>query len=329
MHIMTRTSEIFLGAVLGVATLVGGLAHSQPFPTKTIRLIIPFGPGTGTDTIGRVLAAKLTDELGQSVVVDNRPGASGAIGAELATRATPDGYTLVLSSNGTLAAYPALTSTANYRADVDFTPVALFTRTSMLLITANLPGNPKSVADLVNRMKTSKVTFASNGAGTMGHLGTELFLRKAGLSGTHIPYKGSGQSYTDILRGEVLFMTDTPAAALPLVRAGRLRPLAVTGSARLQSLPDVPTFEESGINDLKQFYTWWGVFGPKNMPSSVVRILSDKIDAAVASPDLKARLQSMDLEGFHVPREKSAEYMRGEVRFWQEFAAQSGIKLDP
>ena len=194
MHIMTRTSEIFLCAVLGVATLVGGLAHSQPFPTKTIRLIIPFGPGTGTDTIGRVLAAKLTDELGQSVVVDNRPGASGAIGAELATRATPDGYTLVLSSNGTLAAYPALTSTANYRADVDFTPVALFTRTSMLLITANLPGNPKSVADLVNRMKTSKVTFASNGAGTMGHLGTELFLLKAGLSGTHIPYKGSGRS---------------------------------------------------------------------------------------------------------------------------------------
>lgn len=315
--------------MLSVALFVSGLAHAQAFPSKPIRFIIPFGPGTGSDTIGRVLSAKLTDQLGQSVVIDNRPGASGAIGTELTARATPDGYTLVMGTNATMVTYPALNTTVNYRADVDFTPVSFFTRTSMMLITANVPANPKSVADLVSRMKTSKVIYASNGAGTIGHLNTEIFLRKAGVSGTHIPYKGSGQSHTDIIRGEVLFMTDTPAAALPFVRAGRLRPLAVTGSARLASLPDVPTFEESGISDLKQLYAWWGVFGPKNLPQAVARKLGDEVNAAVASPDLKTRLQSLELENFQLPHDKLAGYLRDEVRFWQQFIKQSGIKLDP
>ena len=319
--------KIFMG--LSVAALSGGLALAQSFPTKPIRFIIPFGPGTGSDTIGRVLAAKLTDQLGQSVIIDNRTGASGAIGTELTARATPDGYTLVMGTNATMVTYPALTTTVNYRADVDFTPVSFFTRTAMMLITANVPANPKSVSDLVGRMKTSKVTYGSNGAGTIGHLNTEIFLRKVGVSGTHVAYKGSGQSHIDIIRGEVLFMTDTPAAALPSVRAGRLRALAVTGTTRLASLADVPTFEESGISDLKQLYAWWGVFGPKNLPSAVARKLGDEVNAAVASPDLKARLQSLELENFQLPREKLADFLRDEVRFWQQFIKQSGIKLDP
>ena len=132
----------------------------------------------------------------------------------------------------------------------------------MMLVTANLPANPKSVADLVSRLKTSKVSYASVGAGTMGQLTTEIFLREAKVSGAHVAYKGSSQAYTDIFRGEVLFMSDTPAAALPFVRAGRLRALAVTGTGRLASLADVPTFEEAGISDLKQLYTWWGIFSP-------------------------------------------------------------------
>lgn len=316
-----------VGAVVFV--LANGALYAQAFPTKPIRFIIPFGPGTGSDTIGRVLAAKLTDQLGQSVVIDNRTGASGAIGTEMTARATPDGYTLVMGTNATMITYPALTTTVNYRADRDFTPVSFFARTSMMLITANTPTNPKSAADIVSRMKAGKATYGSNGAGTIGHLTTEIFLRKAGVAGTHVAYKGSGQSHTDLIRGELLFMTDTPAAALPMVRAGRIRPLAVTGSERLASLPEVPTFEESGIGDLKLLYAWWGVFGPNGLPPAVARKLGDEVNTAVAAPEVKNRLQSLELESFNMPREKLASYLRDEAQFWRQFIKQSGIKLDP
>jgi len=324
---MRRAITAFLSINLCLISLAASHAQAQAYPTKPIRLIIPFGPGTGTDTIGRLLAAKLSDQLGQSVVVDNRPGASGSIGAELAARSSPDGYTLVLSSNGTLVAYPELTKGVGYRVDTDFTPLGIFTRTSMMLFTANSPATPKSVSELISRMKTSQVNYASVGAGTMGHLGSELFLRAAGVTGTHIAYKGSGPAHADILRGEVVFMTDTPAAALPFVRAGRLRPLAVTGSSRLASLPDVPTFDEAGIGSLKQFYTWWGVFGPKGIAAPVANKVTDAVYAAAAS-DLKGRLDALDLETFAGPREKIPGFLREELKFWQEFVQQSGIKLE-
>jgi len=318
-----------LCAAITFGPLGTGLAHAQPFPNKPIRLVVPFGTGTGTDAIARVVAAKLSERLGQSVVVDNKPGASGALGADLVTRAPADGYTLLLSSNGTLAAYPELTKTVKYRVERDFTPLAIFTRTPMILITANQPGTPKSVAELLGRLKTSKGSFASNGVGTMGHLATEAFLRAAKQSGgVHVPYKGGGQSYTDLLRGEVLFMSDTPAAAIPFLKSGQMRALAVTGAARLPTLPDVRTFEEQGVSGLGLLYTWWGIFGPPNMPPEIASALGEQMRLAVATQDMKSRLGAMELDTFEIAPGELAGFLRNEVKFWQTFVQQSGITVD-
>jgi tripartite-type tricarboxylate transporter receptor subunit TctC len=312
------------------AALASSICYAaDPYPSRPVRMIVPFGPGTGSDVLGRVLAQKLTEELGQSVVVDNRTGASGAIGTQIVADANPDGYTVTLATNATLVTYPLLTpATTKYRADRDFTPVSFLARTSMVLITANQPANPKSVQELISTLKSKRVSFASNGAGTIGHLVTEAFLLNVHAKATHIPYKGSGQSHTDVLRGEVLFMTDTPAAAMGNIRAGRFRALAVTGDSRIETLPDVPTFEELGIKNMK-LYAWWGIFGPAHMPGAVTKKLDAELRKAMESPDFRARLKSLDLQEFSLPLAQYASFIEGELRYWRTFLEQTGIHIGP
>ena len=310
-------------------TLAQTALYAEDFPSRPIRMIVPFGPGTGSDVLGRVLAQKLSQQLKQSVVIDNRPGASGAMGTDLVAHANPDGYTLTLATNATMVTFPLLSpQNVAYRADRDFTPVSYFARTSMLLLTANLPANPKSISELITMIKAKQIPFASNGAGTVGHLVTEAFLLNLNAKATHIAYKGSGQSHTDVLRGEVVFMTDTPAAAMANVRSGRFRPLAVTGDARIEELPDVPTFEESGIKDMN-LYAWWGIFGPPSMPAKVTRKLDSEVRVAMQSPDFKARLRSLELQEFVMPPEKYAVFIKGELAYWRSFLQRTGIRLDP
>jgi len=302
---------------------------AEDYPNRPIRMIVPFGPGTGSDVLGRVLAQKLSEQLGQSVVIDNRPGARGAMGTDLVSHATADGYTLTLATNATLVTYPLLSpQTVTYRADKDFTPVSYFARTSMLLLTANLPPNPKTITELIAMIKAKPVSFASNGAGTIGHLVTEAFLLNLHAKATHIPYKGSGQSHIDVLRGEVGFMTDTPAAAMANIRTGRFRPLAITGDARIDTLPDVPTFEESGIKGMNM-YAWWGIFGPPMMPRPVIRRVDAEVRAAMKAPDFKARLRSLELQEFLMPPDKYAAFIEAELQYWQGFIQQTGIRLEP
>ena len=302
---------------------------AEDYPNRPIRMIVPFGPGTGSDVLGRVLAQKLSEQLGQLVVIDNRPGASGAMGTDLVSHATADGYTLTLATNATLVTYPLLSpQTVTYRADKDFTPVSYFARTSMLLLTANLPSNPKTITELIAMIKAKPVSFASNGAGTIGHLVTEAFLLNLHAKATHIPYKGSGQSHIDVLRGEVVFMTDTPAAAMANIRTGRFRPLAITGDARIDTLPDVPTFEESGIKGMNM-YAWWGIFGPPMMPRPVIRRVDAEVRAAMKAPDFKARLRSLELQEFLMPPDKYAAFIEAELQYWQGFIQQTGIRLEP
>ena len=305
------------------------LLCAENYPSRPIRMVVPFGPGTGSDVLGRVLAQKLSQQLNQSVVIDNRPGASGAMGTDLVAHSVPDGYTLTLATNATLVTYPLLSSqTATYRADKDFTPVSYFARTSMVLLTANLPSNPKTISELIAIIKAKPVSFASNGAGTIGHLVTEAFLLGINAKATHIPYKGSGQSHTDVLRGEVVFMTDTPAAAMATIRASRFRALAVTGDSRVEALPDVPTFEEGGIKNMN-LYAWWGIFGPPAMSRNVTRKLDGEVRAAMQSPDFKARLRSLELQELVMPPEKYASFIEAELGYWRKFLQQTGIRLDP
>ena len=321
------TMTVAAAAAALLPLLPVGSACAQEFPTRPIRLVVPFGPGTGSDVLGRVLAQKLSEQLGQSLVIDNRPGASGAMGTELVARSVPDGYTLTLATNATLVTYPILSqSTTKYRADKDFTPVSFFARTSMLMLTANQPETPKSLSELINMLKSKQVPFASNGAGTIGHLVTEAFLLNVNAKATHIPYKGSGQSHTDVLRGEVLFMTDTPAAALANIRSGRFRPLAITGESRVDSMPDVPTFEELGIKNMN-LYAWWGIFGPVGMPTPVTRKLDGEVRKALQSPDFKARMKSLELQEFLMPPEQYAAFINAEIRYWQAFLQKTGITI--
>ena len=321
------TMTVAAAAAALLPLLPVGSACAQEFPTRPIRLVVPFGPGTGSDVLGRVLAQKLSEQLGQSLVIDNRPGASGAMGTELVARSIPDGYTLTLATNATLVTYPILSqSTTKYRADKDFTPVSFFARTSMLMLTSNQPETPKSLSELINMLKSKQVPFASNGAGTIGHLVTEAFLLNVNAKATHIPYKGSGQSHTDVLRGEVLFMTDTPAAALANIRSGRFRPLAITGESRVDSMPDVPTFEELGIKNMN-LYAWWGIFGPVGMPTPVTRKLDGEVRKALQSPDFKARMKSLELQEFLMPPEQYAAFINAEIRYWQAFLQKTGITI--
>ena len=326
---MVRLSLVLAGALVAGIASVTHAASTQEYPTRPIRMIVPFGPGTGSDVLGRVLAQKLSEQMGQTIVIDNRPGGSGAMGTEMTARAVPDGYTLTLATNATLVTFPLLSpSTAKYRADKDFVPISFFARTSMLVITANLPTTPKSIGELILTLKSKPVTFASNGAGTVGHLVTEAFLLDQKLKATHVAYKGSGQSHADVLRGEVLFMTDTPAAALGNIRGGRFRALAITGDSRLDALPEVPTFEESGIKNMN-LYAWWGIFGPPGIPQHIVQRLDAEVRKAIASPDLKQRLRSLELQEFVMPPEKYTSFIQGELRYWQAFLRQTGIRLDP
>ena len=326
---MTKFISVAAGAVLTAAALtIPAAVQAQEYPTRPIRMIVPFGPGTGSDVLGRVLAQKLSEQIGQTIVIDNRPGASGAMGTDLTARANPDGYTLTLATNATMVTYPLLTpGTTKYRADKDFVPISFFARTSMLLITANVPTTPKSLAELTSQLRTKPVTFGSNGAGTIGHLVTEAFLLNQKLKATHVAYKGSGQSHADVLRGEVLFMTDTPAAALGNIRSGRFRALAITGDSRLDALPDVPTFQEAGVKNMN-LYAWWGIFGPVGTPPAIARKLDSEVRKALQAPDFKARLRSLELQEFVMPPEKYAAFIQSELRYWQSFLKQTGIKLD-
>ena len=320
--------ERFAFVLVGAALALAHSADAQEYPTRPIRMIVPFGPGTGSDVLGRVLAQKLSEQMGQTIVIDNRPGGSGAMGTELTARSVPDGYTLTLATNATLVTYPLLSpSTAKYRADKDFVPISFFARTSMVLITANLPTTPKSIGELTAVLRAKPVTFASNGAGTIGHLVTEAFLLNLKAKATHVAYKGSGQSHTDVLRGELLFMTDTPAAALGNIRAGRFRALAVPGDTRLETLPDVPTFEEAGVKNMN-LYAWWGIFGPLGMPQRIVHKLDTEVRTAIRAPDMKARLRSLELQEFVMPAEEYASFIQAELRYWQTFLRETGIRLD-
>jgi len=318
----------WVGAV-GMALLAGipTLSIAQPYPSKPIRLILTQGPGSGSDVIGRMFAARLSEGLGQSVVVENRTGATGIIGHEFVLKSPPDGYTLLLSTTAPLIIVPALNAQAKYRA-ADFVAVASIFRGDFVILTANLPGAPKTLQELVERLRAKQENFASAGAGTMGHLVTEVFLKQMGLRATHIPYKGSGQSLNDLAGGHVLFTSDSTAAASALLRAGRLNPLVVTGTERMASLPQVPTLAESGIKVDRALGSFGGIFAPPGTPKEIVARLNAETAHALQNPELKARLAAIEVETLILSPENFAEYVRQEATFWEHFVSQLGMKIE-
>jgi tripartite-type tricarboxylate transporter receptor subunit TctC len=311
------------------ACLAMSPAYADPtFPNRPINLVVAFGPGTGSDTIARILSEKMREILGSPVTVENRLGGGGVIGTEYVARAKPDGYTLTMGTTSSLGTTPVLNPNAKYDVKKDFAFISGLAKSDYVIITSTRPGSPQTLGELLARLKKEPSSFASAGVGTITHLATEMLLHKASLSATHIPYKGSGQVIIDVAAGQVLFATDSPSAALPLIQSGKLRALAVTGPTRLSALPDVPTVAESGFPGF-QVLAWWCLAAPAGTPEAVIKKLSDAAQKAVASPDITERLRKMEIEPMLMNAAELTAFIDKDIPAWTNFIKNSGIKIAP
>jgi tripartite-type tricarboxylate transporter receptor subunit TctC len=299
----------------------------QPFPAKPIRIISPFAAGGGNDAFLRTLAPKLTESLKQQIIIDTRAGANGIVGTELAARAAPDGYTLVLiPSNHTVNA--TLYAKLPYDSIKDFTPVSL--AGSSPLVVAVHPSLPvKNLKELVAfaKARPAQLTYGSAGVGSSGHLAGVLFDGMAGTRLTHIPYKGMSIAITDLIGGQVSLTFGTSLSVVPQVRNGRLRALATTGAQRMQALPDVPTVAESGYAGYEAGL-WYGFVGPARIPADIVRRLNTEIVAVLALPDIRERLLSQGVEARPTTPEEFARIITTDIARWAVVIKRAGLRTE-
>ena len=305
----------------------GTCASAQNYPAKTIRLIVPFSPGGGTDFFARVVAAKLTQVLGQQVVVDNRAGAGGIIGTELVAKAPPDGYTLLMGHTGTLAINPSLYAKIPYDPVRDFSPVSLVAISPLVLVTN--PSLPvKTVKELIAlaKRRPGEIAYASGGSGTGTHLSAELFKTMAQIDLTHVPYKGTGIALTAGISGEVATLFSTLPPAVPHIRSGgRLRALGVTGSERSQAVPEIPTIAESGLPGYESTLRY-GVLLPAGAPDAIVATLRQAIARFMKQPDFVEALAKDGAEPLPSTPEEFRAVMVSEVSKWAAVVKASGLR---
>ena len=325
---MGKMMNIQTKIVLSALVLTTASAVAQNFPTKPIRLIVPYPPGGGNDTIARLLAQKVQEDWGQQLIVDNRPGAGTTIGTALAARAAPDGYSIMMSSVATHAMAPQLYSNPGYDALKDFTPVTLLATTPMLLaVSVSQPF--KTLADVIAAAKAQpgKLTFASGGNGTPPHLSGSIFSDQAGVRMVHVPYKGSGPALVDVMAGQVTMIIDTAASATPHVRSGKMRGIAITGKRRWPDLPEVPTFAEGGLTDYEAS-SWYAIHGPAGIPKAVVAKLNAELVRIVNMPDIKERFRQFSADPVgNTPAELDA-FVKSEFAKWGTVIKSLNLRVD-
>ena len=305
------------------------LAAAQSWPAKPIHLVVPYAAGGPVDLSARLLAPRLQQALGQPVVVENKPGAGGNIGADFVAKSAPDGHTLVMGAIATHAINPALYRNFPYDPIADFRHIALIVQVPNVLVVNNeLPA--KTVQELVDlaKAKPGKLDFASGSSGSTGHLAGELFKQLTGTYMVHIPYKGSAPATADLFAGRVQLMFDNLASALPNIRAGKVRALAVTTAGRTGFLPELPTLEESGLKGF-DMTTWWGVMAPAKTPDSIVQRLAGETATALEIPEIRERLRAMGSETPTVrsPAQFTALVAR-ERKTYDELVRRSGATAD-
>lgn len=313
-------------AALGLVALVAGPAQAQDYPTKTIKLIAPFAPGGSVDIVGRILAQKMTESLGQTVVVENKPGASGMIGADMVAKSAPDGYTLLVNSSIHVIV-PSLFSKVPYNALEDLVAVGQATEVPMVMLTgAN--SRAKSVQDVIAWAKAEPgVAYASAGSGSSAHLAGEVFKKATGVNLTHIPYKGSGAAMADVIGGQVPLMFDALTAAMGHIQGNKMRALAVSSQQRSPILPDVPTFQELNMPQMN-LSTWHGVWAPKGTPPAIVKKLNAEIARIVALPDVREKIKGLGGIPVGNTPEQFDAYQRAELAKWSRIVKESGAKVD-
>lgn len=303
-------------------------ASAQSYPNRPIRLVVPFPAGGTTDILARAVSQKLTEALGQAVVVDNRAGAGGNIGSDLVAKSAPDGYTLLMGTVGTHAINPSLYSKMPYDHVKDFVPVVLVAGVpNVLVVNPALP--VQSVADLIKlaKDKPGTINFASSGSGTSIHLSGELFKTMAGVDMTHVPYKGSSPALTDLIGGQVQVMFDNLPSSLPQIKGGKLRAIAVTSMARAPALPGVPTINESGLPGFEAS-SWFGILAPAGTPAPVVARINAEVNKWLQSPDAREKLLAQGAEAAGGSPEQFGGYMRSETEKWAKVVKASGAKVD-
>ena len=302
-------------------------AQADTYPSKPVRLMVPFPPGGPTDVLARIVAPRLAERLGQPVVIDNKPGASGMVGADMVARAAPDGYTLLVNASIHVI-NPSLYPKQPYDAIADFAAISNLADVSLVLaVNPKLP--VRSVKDLVALAKSGKtpLAFASAGNGASQHLSGEAFKVAAGIDMLHVPYKGSAPALTDLIGGQVQLMFDSLPSAMPFVKAGTIRALAVTTSKRTPALPDVPTIAESGYPGFS-ISTWYGVWALAGTPAAIVQRLSSEIAAIVRQPEVRAQFEKLGAEPVGNSPAEFTAFTKAELAKWAGIVKTSGAKVD-
>ena len=333
---MNKSIRIAIKLVAGCTLIAAGVAHAQRptdpaagYPNKPIRIIVPFGAGTQTDVLARLIGQKLTESLGQQVIIDNRPGAGAILGTELAAKAVPDGYTIMMGGTGALAINPGLYPKLPYDPIRDFAPI-----TKLVIVTQTLVVNPsfaaKSVKELVAtaKAKPEQINYASFGAGAANHLTTEMFQTAAGIKlGNNVPFRGSGDANVAVMSGQVPMMFDSMTSVLPHVKSGKLRGLAVSTAARSPFLPELPTIAESGYPGF-EFAGWTGMLAPARTPGPVLDKLERELTAALKKPDVKELFNTLAFTPAGESRDQFKRFIVSEIAKWGKAIKDSGTKIE-
>jgi tripartite-type tricarboxylate transporter receptor subunit TctC len=323
-----RRRQILRGTyALSLLGACGGAASQSIWPHKSIRLIVPVGPGGGVDLVGRLVAEQLGKALGQSVFVENIGGGGGSIGSLMTARAAPDGYTLMVGYVGTHGTNPALRK-LNYDALADFSPIAMVGGTpNVLVVHPDFPAQDYKQFAALLKTDGDKLSYASSGPGTLTHLIMEQLKGALGSTVVHVPYKGIGPALVDVLGGQVPIVCPGLSAALPHIKAGKLKPLAVTGTQRHRLLPKTPTFEELGLRGFDGVQ-WYGIMGPAKLPADMVKRLNTEINKIIARQETRERLSSEALEPMPMSSAQFASFIAQDISRWAKVGIARGIRLD-
>jgi tripartite-type tricarboxylate transporter receptor subunit TctC len=298
------------------------------YPNRPVKIIVPFAPGGSTDVVARILAEKLAVELKQSFVVDNRPGASGNIGADVVAKSPADGYTLLMGTTGVLSINGHLYKNLSYDPEKDFAPVSYTSLiTNILVVNPDVPA--RTVPELIRlaKSKPGALTFASSGAGSSTHLSGELFKSMTGIDILHVPYRGSSQALIDLIGGQVTMLFDNAPSAIPFIQQGKLRALAVTSTKRLPNLPDIPTIEESGVNGYESL-SWSGILAPAATPRPIIAKLNAAIERILAMDDVRQRFATLGVEAVGGSPEAFTRHVRAESDKWGKVIKTANITIN-
>jgi tripartite-type tricarboxylate transporter receptor subunit TctC len=325
---MKSLTSLTSATLLTLALITPQHLQAQPYPSKPVRLVVPYAPGGATDIISRASAIELSKTLGQSVVVDNRPGAGGNVGAEMAAKSAPDGYTMLMSASSLHGITPFLYSKLNYDPNKDLAPVIVFASFANVLV-LNPGVKANSLKELIALVKAQpgKLACASSGSGSTIHMSCEMFKQMLGLDITHVPYRGSGPALTDLLGGQVHMMFDNIPSAISHIRSGKLRALATTGPVRSVTLPELPTMIEAGLPGYEST-AWFGLAMPAGTPKEIIVRMNAEGQKAAKAPEFVKRMSDLGYEIVGGTPEQMAAMIQDEIKRWGPIVKASGAKVD-